>query len=57
LVEFTASNDTTEAELLAAIKAVVTNDEITVTIEDFAKTDATTEAVGSITGKVKLTFG
>ncbi|MGI6618451.1 MAG: S-layer homology domain-containing protein [Bacillota bacterium] len=57
LGEFTASNDTTEAELLAAIKAVVTNDEITVTIEDFAKTDATTEAVGSITGKVKLTLG
>ncbi len=57
LALFTATNETTEAELLGAVKAVVTNEEIEVTIEDFAKTDATTEAAGSITGKVKLTLG
>ena len=52
LGEFTATNETTEADLLAAVKAAVTNEEIEVTIEGFAKTDATTETAGSITGTV-----
>ncbi len=54
LDDYEVSNETTEAQLLADVKEVVTNEEINVSIGDFALEAATTEKAGSITGTVKL---
>lgn len=52
---FVATNATTQANLTAAVDAVVTGDGIGFTIEDFTLTPATAEAAGTIAGTVKLT--
>jgi uncharacterized protein YjdB len=57
LAGFEATNETEKSDLLAALAAVVTNEEISVTIEDFVLSAATSEATGSITGTVKLVLG
>ncbi len=66
LADIVVSNDTTEESLAEAVtEAVKTaleetgidSTEVTVTVEDFAKTEATKDAVGSITATVKITSG
>ncbi len=54
---FAATNDTIEAEVLAAAQAVVTNKNIEVKMLSFNKTNATDSAAGSIKGKITLKLG
>ena len=66
LEDINVSNATTKESLEKAINEAVKEaleesgidgEGITVTVEDFAKTDATTGAAGSVTGKVTITSG
>ncbi len=66
LEDINVSNATTKESLEKAIneavkealeEAGIDGEGITVTVEDFAKTDATTGAAGSVTGKVTITSG
>ena len=66
LEDITVSNATTKESIQTAIndavkaaleEAGIDGSGIGITVEDFAKTDATTNAAGSVTGKVTITSG
>ncbi len=66
LEDITVSNATTKESIQTAIndavkaaleEAGIDGSGISITVEDFAKTDATTNAAGSVTGKVTITSG
>ncbi len=66
LKDIPVSNTTTGESLQSDIekavqdaleKAGIDSKDVTVTVEDFAKTEATTEAAGSITAAIKITSG
>ena len=66
LEDITVSNATTKESIQTAIndavkaaleEAGIDGSGIDITVEDFAKTDATTNAAGSVTGKVTITSG
>lgn len=57
LVSFTATNETSEQGVLDAVKAVITNENITPTVNaDFIKTVASVGTGGSVTGTITLTL-
>ncbi len=60
LAGITATNDTTKEEIQKKLADGLTAkgiEDVTATLGDFAKTEATTEAAGSITGKITVTSG
>ena len=66
LEDITVSNATTKESLQTAInnavkaeleEAGINGEDISITIEDFAKTDATADTAGSVTGKVTIVCG
>ncbi len=66
LADITVSNATTKESLETAIaeavktaleEADIDSTDVTVKVEDFAKTEATTDAAGSITANIKITSG
>ncbi|HIZ83945.1 MAG TPA: hypothetical protein H9668_05960 [Firmicutes bacterium] len=57
LEDIQADNDTTADTLLAAAQGAITNAGITAEVTAFEKTEATSDAPGSITATVTLTWG
>ena len=66
LADITVSNATTQESLAQVItetvntaleEAGIDSKDVTVAVEDFSKTEATTEAAGSITANIKITSG
>ncbi len=61
LADITVSNSTTAESLAAAVKEALkkagTDGDITVTVEDFVRTNATADAAGSISANIKIASG
>ena len=60
LADYTATNTTTKQEIQEKIDTALTNagiSDVTVTVGDIAKTEATTSVAGSISGSISITKG